>query len=93
MPYRSNCQTSRRTIFQVIVGGAFRLTVVGVLIGLALGAAVARLASFLLYGLSPTDPVIFGGVAALLILVTLGAGYAAARKGLNVDPQVILRHE
>jgi hypothetical protein len=55
--------------------------------------AVARLASSLLYGLSPTDPLTFGGIAAVLMSVTLVAGPAAARKGLNVDPQVVLRHE
>jgi putative ABC transport system permease protein len=84
---------SRRRVFQLIVGSAFRLTVVGVLIGLAVAAAVARLASSLLYGLSPTDPLTFGGIATLLMLITLAAGYAAARKGLNVDPQVVLRHQ
>ena len=84
---------SRRRVFGVIVGGTFRLTVVGVLIGLAMAAAVAPLASSLLYGLSPSDPLTFGGIAALLMLVTLLAGYAAARKGLNIDPQVVLRHQ
>ena len=37
------------------------------------------------------DPLTFGGMAALLLLVTLGAGYVAARKGLAVDPIVVLR--
>jgi macrolide transport system ATP-binding/permease protein len=84
---------SRRRVLQVVMGSAFRLTVVGVLIGLALAAGVARLASSLLYGLSPTDPLTFGGIAVLLMAIALAAGYAAARKGLNVDPMVVLRHE
>jgi ABC-type lipoprotein release transport system permease subunit len=50
------------------------------------------LAGFLV-GLRPIDPVTFGGIAALLALVTLAAGYTAARRGLNVDPIVVLRYE
>lgn len=84
---------SRRNVFATIVGGAVRLSVAGVLIGLALAAAGMPLLASILYGLSPTDPPTFVGIAALLILVTLAAGYAAARKGLTVDPMVVLRRE
>jgi ABC-type antimicrobial peptide transport system permease subunit len=84
---------SRPEVFRVVVGGAVWLTVIGVAIGSAVAAAATRLLSALLYGLSPTDPLTFAGIAALLLLVTLTAGYAAARKGLNVDPVVVLRYE
>ena len=84
---------SRQNVFLVIVGGAVRLTLVGVAIGVALAAAGTRLLSAFLYGLHPTDPLTFTGTAALLVLVTLAAGYVAARKGLTVDPVVALRHE
>jgi predicted permease len=81
----------RRNIFEVIVGGAVRITIVGVAAGLALAAAATRLLSAVLYGVSPTDALTFGGIAALLIAMALAAGYAAARKGLSVDPAVVLR--
>jgi ABC-type antimicrobial peptide transport system permease subunit len=84
---------TRENVFYVIVGGAVRLTAVGAAIGLAIAVAAMRLLSTLLYGLSPTDPLTLGGIAALLVFVTLGAGYAAARKGLDVDPMAALRHE
>jgi predicted permease len=84
---------TRRHVFRVVAGGAVRLTLVGVAIGLAAAAGVARLGSSLLYGLSAADPLTFGGVAALLILVAGAAGYAAARRGLGLDPQVVLRHQ
>ena len=84
---------TRQNVFLVIVGGAVRLTLVGVAIGVALAAAGTRLLSAFLYGLHPTDPLTFTGTAALLVLVTLAAGYVAARKGLTVDPVVALRHE
>ena len=71
---------TRRNVFRVIVGGAVRLTLIGVVLGVGLAAAATRVLSGFLYGLSPTDPITFAGIALLLILVTLVAGYAAARR-------------
>lgn len=83
----------RRRVFHVIAGGAVRLTLVGLVLGVILAVASTRLLSSLLVGLSPTDPASFAAVAALLLVVSLGAGYAAARRGMSVDPMAVLRHE
>jgi putative ABC transport system permease protein len=84
---------TRRNVFGVVVGGAVRLTAVGVVFGILAGAAATRLLGALLFAVSPTDPLTFGLIAVLLVLVTLGAGYAAARRGLATDPVVVLRSE
>jgi predicted permease len=84
---------SREVVFRLLVGGAVRLAAVGVVFGLLLGAGAARLLTSLLVGLGPTDPATFAGIGGLLIFVTLVAGFAAARKGLNVDPMVVLRNQ
>jgi predicted permease len=84
---------TRGQVFRTIVGRAVRLTSVGVVAGLALALAAVHLLAAVLYGISPTDPLTFGGVAVLLVLVTLAAGYAAARRGLRIDPAVVLRRE
>ncbi len=84
---------SKRDVFTVIVGGALRLTAIGVVLGVGLAAAGTRALAAFLYGLSPTDPVTFAGIAGMLICVTLVAGYAATRRGLNLDPIAALRRE
>jgi predicted permease len=69
------------------------LTLVGA--GIAIGAAIslgaAQLASGLLAGLSPADPVTFVGTAAIVISVGLAACYVPAKRASTVDPMVALR--
>jgi len=84
---------SRDKVFRLIVGGTVRLTAIGVATGVLLAAGAMRLLSSLLIGLSPTDPLTFAGIAALMMVVALGAGYIGARKGLSVDPVAVLKYE
>jgi putative ABC transport system permease protein len=47
----------------------------------------------LIYGVSPTDPVTFSSVAALLVGIALLASYVPARRAVRVDPMQSLRAE
>src|SRR6185437_914382 len=70
-----------------------QLAFAGAVIGLASAFIIARLRSGLLFGVRPTDPLTFTGVALLLIFVALLACYIPARRAMRVDPIVALRHE
>jgi putative ABC transport system permease protein len=83
----------RRDVLALILRQGLFLTLSGVSIGLLASWATTRLLTRLLYGVSATDPLIFGEVAFLLIVVALLACYLPARKATKVDPLVILRYE
>jgi len=83
----------RRDVLGLILRQGLGLTLSGVSIGLLASWAATRLLTRLLYGVSATDPLIFGEVAFLLIVVALLACYLPARKATKVDPLVILRYE
>jgi putative ABC transport system permease protein len=61
--------------------------------GLAISFALARVVSSLLFGVSATDPLTFVGMAVMLSIVALAASYIPARRAVNIDPMVALRHE
>ncbi len=80
-------------VFQMVLAQGLKLTVAGIVVGLAGAAAATRLISSALYEVPALDPLTFVSVAALLIAVGLLACYVPARRAMKVDPLVALRYE
>jgi predicted permease len=83
----------RRNILQMVLRQGLGLALAGAAVGLVCALVVSHLMAGLLYGVRPTDPLTFAGVALLLIGVALLACYIPARRAIRVDPTVALRNE
>jgi predicted permease len=70
-----------------------KLIVIGLILGLAGGRALATLATSLLYRVSPSDPATYASVAVILGSIALLAGYVPVRRATTVDPVSALRLE
>ncbi len=82
-----------RSILRMVLRQGLGLAIAGAAFGLVGALIVAHLMAGVLYGVRPTDPATFVGVALLLIGVALLACYIPARRAIRVDPLVALRYE
>ena len=82
-----------RNVFGMVLRQGLGAAAVGLTLGLLGAAALGRLLMKLLYGVAPTDALTFGGVAVVLLLVTLVACLIPARRAVRVDPLEALRSE
>jgi putative ABC transport system permease protein len=80
-----------RSIVQLILRHGLILAVTGVVLGLGVAVVVTRMASSLLFGVTPTDPATFIGVPLLLVAVAALASYIPARRATRIDPVHALR--
>jgi ABC-type antimicrobial peptide transport system permease subunit len=81
----------RGDVLSLVLRQGAMLAVIGIVVG-AIGALfLTRLLKGLVFGVSTTDPIAFGGVIVLLALVALLASWLPARRATRVDPMNVLR--
>jgi len=83
----------RRDVLKIVVRQGMLLTLIGVVLGLGGAFALTRVMSTLLFGVTAKDPLTFGVVAGLLMLVAFIACFVPAHRATKVDPLVALRYE
>jgi ABC-type antimicrobial peptide transport system permease subunit len=84
---------SRSTILRMILRETLILAAVGLAVGLPCALAASHLIAHMLFGVSANDPLTLAAVAFTLAAVAALAGFLPARRAMQVDPMVALRHE
>jgi putative ABC transport system permease protein len=84
---------ARRDVLRLVLTRALRIVVAGLIVGLAGAAAVTRVLQGFLFGVTPTDPLVFTAVTLLLLAVGLMAAWLPARRATRIDPWAALRAE
>jgi len=76
-----------------VLRAALRLSGIGVALGVVGAFAVTRFLGSFLFGVSPMDPTTLGGVALVLVAVTIVASWLPALRAARVDPMAALRSD
>ncbi len=79
------------SVLSLVLRGAAGLGISGTVIGLLAGLGMVRVISSELFGVTPTDPTVLGGVSVLLFVVVLSASYFPAIRAAACDPSASLR--
>jgi len=83
----------RWEVLQAALGRAIKLLAVGSAAGLGLGMMATRILAYIVYQVTPRDPLVLAGVVLAMALLGLVATWIPARRALEVNPLVLLREE
>jgi putative ABC transport system permease protein len=78
---------------RLVVREGMTLVAIGILLGIPIVFAAARLVEGLLFGVAPTDPPTLAATALVMLCTAALATYPAARRASRVDPMAALRTE
>jgi putative ABC transport system permease protein len=83
----------RESILRLFLGRGARIAFVGLGVGLATALVLAKFLKSLLFGIKVTDPLTFGGVSLVIVLIGLAASLFPAWRATKVNPVYALRNE
>jgi predicted permease len=90
---------NRLDVLKMVLGQGMVLAIVGVAVGLVGAYVLTKYLeswvglSKMLFGVKVSDPLTYGVIALLLVVIALIACYLPARRATKVDPLVALRYE
>lgn len=90
---RVACGATAAAVLRSMLGRSLVLSLAGVVAGLGLATLASRAVAAYLYGVTPTDPALYAGLAIALIAATLAASWVPARHAVSLDPAVVLRED
>jgi len=79
------------SVLRLVVRQGVQLALIGVAIGTGGALALSRLLAGLLFGVSPSDPLTFASIAALLAATAMAASFVPARRAARIDPMRAFR--
>ncbi len=83
----------QKRVIALVLRSGLKLTVAGLLIGIAAAFGATRLIASFLYGVTPWDPATFAFTAVIFVGVAIAASYLPARRATRIDPVEALREE
>ncbi len=83
----------RQNVLQMVMRESLILVAIGVAIGIAAALGSGRVVESLLFGLTPRDATTSAVAIAVMVGVSVLAGYLPARRASRLDPMVALRHD
>lgn len=84
---------TRRDVLRLVLMRALRIVAAGLLVGLVGAAGVTRVLQSFLFGVTPTDGLVFVTVTLLLTVVGLLAAWLPAHRATRIDPWDAVRGE
>ncbi len=93
MGIRMALGAGRSQVLKLVLRQGLKQIGIGLVIGLVMAAGLSNLLGFLMFGVNPRDPVVFGFVLLLTLSVGIAASLVPAQKATGVDPNVALRAE
>jgi len=80
-------------IIRMLLGQSLRPILVGLLLGTLGGYGLSRALNGMFFRMSTAEPLVFVGIAVLMLVVALSAAWVPARRVTRIDPQQALRCE
>ncbi|HEY2961726.1 MAG TPA: ABC transporter permease [Pyrinomonadaceae bacterium] len=90
---RTALGAAKRSILLLVIKKGITLALIGAAVGFTAALALTRVMSSLLFGVSPSDPLVYVAAGVVCLAAAFTACLIPARRATEVDPLISLRYE